>query len=257
MPEAAGNSSGKSFLQRASSKVLRWLRRSLRTSHQVIWYISCHCVLHADNTGLLYLKCILNHESETIFQRGCSSSFQGKLKVISEFVRVSCMTSRRSFIHRQIYIYKNVDIGILLVVFFLFVFILNWYDIYFISTRNGWNSSFILFSSMNRKWQNERWERVRIQVFLKKYYVVLSWCEIILASLGPRGFSGGDDSRTYYVRKKCSSEWRINIIHTSVLWPTASIRNNFTNKNSSVHFFFLYLMNYQIQSIKRKRISIF
>ncbi|XP_043784468.1 anion exchange protein 2 isoform X3 [Apis laboriosa] len=35
MPEAAGNSSGKSFLQRASSKVLRWLRRSLRTSHQV------------------------------------------------------------------------------------------------------------------------------------------------------------------------------------------------------------------------------
>ncbi|XP_031828295.1 anion exchange protein Ae2 isoform X2 [Nomia melanderi] len=35
MPEAAANSSGKSFLQRASGKVLRWLRRSLRTSHQV------------------------------------------------------------------------------------------------------------------------------------------------------------------------------------------------------------------------------
>lgn len=36
MPGAAANSSGKSFLQRASDKVLRWLRRSLRTSHQVI-----------------------------------------------------------------------------------------------------------------------------------------------------------------------------------------------------------------------------
>ncbi|XP_034170972.1 anion exchange protein Ae2 isoform X2 [Osmia lignaria lignaria] len=35
MPEAAANSSGKSFLQRASGKVLRWLRRSLRTNHQV------------------------------------------------------------------------------------------------------------------------------------------------------------------------------------------------------------------------------
>ncbi|XP_054012180.1 band 3 anion exchange protein isoform X2 [Hylaeus anthracinus] len=35
MPEVAANSSGKSFLQRASGKVLRWLRRSLRTSHQV------------------------------------------------------------------------------------------------------------------------------------------------------------------------------------------------------------------------------
>ncbi|XP_076171151.1 anion exchange protein Ae2 isoform X4 [Ptiloglossa arizonensis] len=35
MPEAAANSSEKSFFQRASGKVLRWLRRSLRTSHQV------------------------------------------------------------------------------------------------------------------------------------------------------------------------------------------------------------------------------
>lgn len=38
MPEAAANTSGKSFLQRASSKVLRWLRRSLRSSHQVTNY---------------------------------------------------------------------------------------------------------------------------------------------------------------------------------------------------------------------------
>lgn len=167
--------------------------------------------------------------------------FKGNWKsLVNSFAWVVWHRDVPSSIGKYIYIYKNVDIGILLW-FFLFVFILNWYDIYFISTRNGWNSSFILFSSMNRKWQNERWERVRIQVFLKKYYVVLSWCEIILASLGPRGFSGGDDSRTYYVRKKCSSEWRINIIHTSVLWPTASIRNNFTNKNSSVHFFFFYI----------------
>jgi len=35
MPEAAAGSSGKSFLQRARGKVLRWLRRSLRTTHQV------------------------------------------------------------------------------------------------------------------------------------------------------------------------------------------------------------------------------
>jgi len=35
MPEATADSSGKSFLQRARGKVLRWLRRSLRTSHQV------------------------------------------------------------------------------------------------------------------------------------------------------------------------------------------------------------------------------
>jgi hypothetical protein len=35
MPEAAAGSSGKSFLQRARDKVLRWLRRSLRTTHQV------------------------------------------------------------------------------------------------------------------------------------------------------------------------------------------------------------------------------
>ncbi|XP_011328913.1 band 3 anion transport protein isoform X4 [Ooceraea biroi] len=35
MPEAVAGSSGKSFLQRAGSKVLRWLRRSLRTTHQV------------------------------------------------------------------------------------------------------------------------------------------------------------------------------------------------------------------------------
>ncbi|XP_014486199.1 PREDICTED: band 3 anion transport protein isoform X3 [Dinoponera quadriceps] len=35
MPETAAGSSGKSFLQRARGKVLRWLRRSLRTTHQV------------------------------------------------------------------------------------------------------------------------------------------------------------------------------------------------------------------------------
>lgn len=35
MPEATAGSSGKSFLQRARGKVLRWLRRSLRTTHQV------------------------------------------------------------------------------------------------------------------------------------------------------------------------------------------------------------------------------
>lgn len=35
MPEAAAGSSGKSFLQRARGKVLRWLRRSLGTTHQV------------------------------------------------------------------------------------------------------------------------------------------------------------------------------------------------------------------------------
>lgn len=35
MSEAAANSSGKSFLQRASRNVLRWLRRSPRTIHQV------------------------------------------------------------------------------------------------------------------------------------------------------------------------------------------------------------------------------
>lgn len=35
MPEATAGSSGKSFLQRARDKVLRWLRRSLRTTHQV------------------------------------------------------------------------------------------------------------------------------------------------------------------------------------------------------------------------------
>ncbi|XP_012224582.2 band 3 anion transport protein isoform X3 [Linepithema humile] len=35
MPEAAAGSSGKSFLQRARGKVLRWLRRSLRTTSQV------------------------------------------------------------------------------------------------------------------------------------------------------------------------------------------------------------------------------
>ncbi|XP_017875094.1 band 3 anion exchange protein isoform X2 [Ceratina calcarata] len=35
MSEAAANSSGKSFLQRASGKVRRWLRRFLRTSHPV------------------------------------------------------------------------------------------------------------------------------------------------------------------------------------------------------------------------------
>lgn len=31
-------------------------------------------------------------------------------------------------------------------------------------------------------------ERVSVEVFFKKYYVVLLRCEIILASLGPRGF---------------------------------------------------------------------
>ncbi|XP_018357482.1 PREDICTED: band 3 anion transport protein isoform X2 [Trachymyrmex cornetzi] len=35
MPEATAGSSGKSFLQRARGKVLRWLRRSLRTTHQI------------------------------------------------------------------------------------------------------------------------------------------------------------------------------------------------------------------------------
>ncbi|XP_043287277.1 band 3 anion transport protein isoform X2 [Venturia canescens] len=35
MPEAGTSSSGKSFLQRARGKVLHWLRRSLRASHQV------------------------------------------------------------------------------------------------------------------------------------------------------------------------------------------------------------------------------
>lgn len=36
MPEVAAGSSRKSFLERARSKLLRWLRRSLRTTHQVI-----------------------------------------------------------------------------------------------------------------------------------------------------------------------------------------------------------------------------
>lgn len=35
MPEVAAGSSRKSFLERARSKLLRWLRRSLRTTHQV------------------------------------------------------------------------------------------------------------------------------------------------------------------------------------------------------------------------------
>lgn len=76
--------------------------------------------------------------------------------------------------HRKIYIYicKNVDIGTLVVLFFIRIFI----KIDSISARKfEWNSSFVLFLSLNRKWRNEKCERVRIQVFLKKYYAASMW----------------------------------------------------------------------------------
>lgn len=53
MPEAAANSSGKSFLQRASGKVLRWLRRSLRTSHQVIKHPVCSRPSHGPSLPMV------------------------------------------------------------------------------------------------------------------------------------------------------------------------------------------------------------
>ncbi|KAG5337665.1 B3A2 protein, partial [Acromyrmex charruanus] len=62
MPEATAGSSGKSFLQRARGKVLRWLRRSLRTTHQIDG--------HAAETGPE-----LDEEMEKVFAMDAGEKF--------------------------------------------------------------------------------------------------------------------------------------------------------------------------------------
>ncbi|XP_018349830.1 PREDICTED: band 3 anion exchange protein isoform X2 [Trachymyrmex septentrionalis] len=62
MPEATAGSSGKSFLQRARVKVLRWLRRSLRTTHQIDG--------HAAETGPE-----LDEEMEKVFAMDAGEKF--------------------------------------------------------------------------------------------------------------------------------------------------------------------------------------
>ncbi|KAK0093325.1 hypothetical protein PV326_013821 [Microctonus aethiopoides] len=62
MPEASGNITGKTFLQKARGKVLRWLRRSLRTSHQ------------ADGNGA-EAGPQLDEEMEKVFAMGSSDKF--------------------------------------------------------------------------------------------------------------------------------------------------------------------------------------
>ncbi|XP_018315029.1 band 3 anion transport protein isoform X2 [Mycetomoellerius zeteki] len=62
MPKATADSSGKSFLQRARGKVLRWLRRSLRTTHQIDG--------HAAETGPE-----LDEEMEKVFAMDAGEKF--------------------------------------------------------------------------------------------------------------------------------------------------------------------------------------
>lgn len=149
---------------------------------------------------------------------------------------------------------------------FLFFFIRIYIKLIIsISARNGWNSSFYFTFVENDDGTNERWERVRrVKVFFEE--MLSPRCEITLASLGPRGFNGGDDSlNIYYIRKKCLSGWRINITHTSVLrlLLQAFVIILLIKIHRFIFFFFLmnYILwiylNYQVQSIKWKRVKEF
>lgn len=78
MPEVAAGSSRKSFLERARSKLLRWLRRSLRTTHQVIK------TDHLAPPFTKYCPVIL------ITSRTLSRQFPGEARSLCATLAVSC-----------------------------------------------------------------------------------------------------------------------------------------------------------------------